>query len=219
VAKIALYGHPFSSYTWKALIALHAADLDYALKVLSPEAPGNSAFVRERGGPAGQFPVLDDGGRVLFESTAIIEYLALVYPSARGLIPIDADAALATRMIDRVFDNNVMTPVQRIVSEYLRPGHAPDLVRADEQRAKLAQSYTWLERWLAGYTRPVSPTLVECAAAPSLFYADWVAPISEACPRLRAFRTELLARPEVSRCVEAARPYRSLFPPGAPDRD
>jgi glutathione S-transferase len=32
-------------------------------------------------------------------------------------------------------------------------------------------------------------------------------------------RAELLALPEVSRCVEEARPYRPYFPLGAPDRD
>jgi len=61
--------------------------------------------------------------------------------------------------------------------------------------------------------------LVECAAAPSLFYADWVHPIGEAFPLLRAWRANLNARPEVARCIEAARPYRGFFPLGAPDRD
>lgn len=31
--------------------------------------------------------------------------------------------------------------------------------------------------------------------------------------------TRLLARPSFARAVEEARPYRSLFPLGAPDRD
>jgi glutathione S-transferase len=62
-------------------------------------------------------------------------------------------------------------------------------------------------------------SLIECAAAPSLFYADWVQPIGEARPKLAAYRARLLADPAVSRCVDEARPYRSFFPLGAPDRD
>jgi len=62
-------------------------------------------------------------------------------------------------------------------------------------------------------------TLADCAAAPSLFYADWVHPISDAYPVLRAYRTRLLARPSFARAVEEARPFRPLFPLGAPDRD
>ncbi|MDP3320291.1 MAG: glutathione S-transferase family protein, partial [Bosea sp. (in: a-proteobacteria)] len=59
----------------------------------------------------------------------------------------------------------------------------------------------------------------DCAAAPSLFYADWVHEIDAAYPDTRAYRARLLARPSVARAVEAARPYRHLFPLGAPDRD
>ncbi|HSG35493.1 MAG TPA: glutathione S-transferase family protein, partial [Sphingomonadaceae bacterium] len=62
-------------------------------------------------------------------------------------------------------------------------------------------------------------SLVSCAAAPSLFYADWVEEIPAGCPRLKDLRAELLALDAVRTCVDAARPYRKLFPPGAPDRD
>ena len=66
---------------------------------------------------------------------------------------------------------------------------------------------------------PPHVSLVTCAAAPSLFYADWVERIPDDCPRVAALRAELLALPAVVRCVEDARPYRAYFPPGAPDRD
>ncbi|MFN3457783.1 MAG: glutathione S-transferase family protein, partial [Novosphingobium sp.] len=73
--------------------------------------------------------------------------------------------------------------------------------------------------WLAGYQMPKSVSLIECAAAPSLFYADWVVRIPEDCARLRAWRAHLLALPPVARCVEDARRFRHYFPLGAPDRD
>ncbi|MGL4312671.1 MAG: glutathione S-transferase family protein, partial [Sphingomonas sp.] len=61
--------------------------------------------------------------------------------------------------------------------------------------------------------------LADCAAAPALFYADWVEPIPPEHDRLRAYRARLLARPSIARVVEEARPYRHYFPLGAPDRD
>ena len=83
----------------------------------------------------------------------------------------------------------------------------------------LRRAYNWLERWLEGNSLPPHVSLVTCAAAPSLFYADWMEPISSNCPRLAALRAELLTLPAVARCVDDARPYRRYFPPGAPDRD
>jgi len=46
-----------------------------------------------------------------------------------------------------------------------------------------------------------------------------VHPIGEHFPATRAYRAKLLARPSVARTVDEARPYRKLFPLGAPDRD
>ncbi len=62
-------------------------------------------------------------------------------------------------------------------------------------------------------------SMADCAAAPSLFYSDWVHEIRDQYPHVRAFRARLLARPSVARTIDEARPYRHFFPPGAPDRD
>jgi glutathione S-transferase len=87
--------------------------------------------------------------------------------------------------------------------------------------SKLDLAYAWIEGLLADRTWAASAdfTLADCAAAPSLFYADWAHPIGEPFPRLRAYRTRLLARPSFARAVDEARPFRPLFPLGAPDRD
>jgi glutathione S-transferase len=62
-------------------------------------------------------------------------------------------------------------------------------------------------------------SLADCAAAPALFYAEWVHEIPEAFASLRSYRQTLLAKPGMVRAVDEARPYRHYFPPGAPDRD
>jgi len=90
-----------------------------------------------------------------------------------------------------------------------------------DARTALDKAYAWLEDRLAGRTWAAgdSFSMADCAAAPSLFYADWVHQISGAFPNVRAYRTRLLQRPSFARAVEEARKYRSYFPLGAPDRD
>ncbi|WP_366857655.1 glutathione S-transferase family protein [Novosphingobium sp.] len=217
---LALYGHPFSSYTWKAQIALHALGLEYDFRVLEAEFPEHGAIVAQHGGPHAKFPVLVDDGKVVFEATSIIEYLNQRFPADLPLIPADAAAALDVRTMDRVFDNYVMNTMQGAVAEAIRHPGAPDPVVLAEVTAQLRRTYAWLEEWLAGREEGAGAiTLVECAAAPSLFYADWVEQIGAEFPRLSAWRAHLVALPAVSQCIEAARPFRSYFPLGAPDRD
>lgn len=214
-----LYGHPFSSYTWKALIPLYANATPFEFRIVDPDHPANAEVVR-RAGPLGKFPVLEeDDGRLVFEATTIVEHLALRHPGAHPLVPADPDEAGQVRMMDRVFDNYVMNVAQIVVDEYLRDAANPDPARLEGARAKLARVYGWLEAWLASYAPTDRISLIECAAAPSLFYADWVHPIAGDFPRLKAFRAHLLALPAVARCVDDARPYRGYFPLGAPDRD
>jgi glutathione S-transferase len=43
--------------------------------------------------------------------------------------------------------------------------------------------------------------------------------VTDDYPRLKAWRAHLNAMPAVSRCIEAARPFRPNFPLGAPNRD
>lgn len=213
-----LYGHPFSSYTWKAEIALFANDNAYRFHILDGQHPGNAARVAAAS-PAGKFPLLVDRGTEIFEATAIIEYLAVHHPGAAPLLPSDPAQAVQARMIDRVFDNYVMQPMQTIVGAHLESPGAPDQTRIEDACAALRRTYGWLENWLEDYPRPDTISLIECAAAPSLFYADWVCPVAPDFPLLGNWRAHLLGLPAVSRSVEAARPYRAFFPPGAPDRD
>lgn len=212
-----LYGHRFSSYTWKALIALYANDTAFAFEDLDPSGGGDGEFVAGAS-PQGKFPVLVDGTATVFEATAIIEHLQVHHPGPAQLIPTDPAAAVWVRMWDRVFDNYVMNIMQESVAEAIRTGSLSDATRTDIE-TRLDRSYRWIEGWLAEYQRPAQVSLVECAAAPSLFYADWVYRIPEHYPRLRSWRAHLLAQPPVVRCVEDARPYRHYFPLGAPERD
>jgi glutathione S-transferase len=215
-----LFAHPFSSYCQKVLIALYENDTPFTFRMLAPGEDENGAeFARLS--PMQRMPLLVDKGRSVFESSVVIEYLELYHPGPVRLIPLDGDAALEVRKLDRVFDNYIMTPMQTIVFDFIRAQELRDAHGVARARAMLDTAYAWLDglmaarKWAAGDIF----SLADCAAAPSLFYADWVHPIPEHLTHLRAYRARLLARPSFARAVDEGRPYRSYFPPGAPDRD
>ena len=212
-----LYAHPFSSYSQKALIALYEHGIPFEYRNLEdPAAQAELAVLW----PMRRFPVLVDGGRTLLEATCIVEYLDLHHRGATRLIPEDPDAALQVRMLDRVFDNYVSTPQQKVVFDRLRPEDVRDPHGVAEARAMLETAYAWLDRHMAGREWAAGDfSLADCAAAPFLFYADWTHPIPRQFAHLHAYRARLLARPSFARAVEEARPFRPYFPLGAPDRD
>jgi glutathione S-transferase len=160
-----------------------------------------------------------DADRNIPEASVIIEYLGLHHPGPVRLIPEDPRAALEVRLLDRFFDNYVMTPMQKIVGDVIRPAEARDPHGVAEARKLLDTAYRWLDErmsnreWASG-----AFSLADCAAAPSLFYADWVHPL-QGWRNALGYRQRLLQRPSVARAVDEARPYRKLFPPGAPERD
>ena len=217
---LVLYGHPFSSYTQKVLIALRENGTPFEFLDVDPAYPGHAAQWLQRW-PIRKFPLLVDGERQVAETSIIIEYLQLAYPGPVRLLPADPLAALDVRFLDRFFDLHVMDAAQHAVNGALT---GDPVKRADGLAIsieKLDRAYAWLETTLARRTWATGETftLADCAAAPSLFYADWVHRIPDANPVLRAYRTRLLARPAIAAIVDDARRYRHYFPLGAPDRD
>ena len=218
--SLLFYGHHVSSYTQKVLIALYENDTPHELRELGPDTPQHVAEWQQRW-PISKFPLLVDDGRSVVETSIIIEYLQLKHAGPIRLIPADPMRALDVRFLDRFFDLQVMNWVQHAVGAAL----TGDTVKREEalavSRQKLELAYAWLEGHLADRTWAAGPdfTLADCAAAPSLFYADWTHQISHAYPATRAYRARLLARPSFARAVEEARYFRPFFPLGAPDRD
>ena len=204
---LVLHAHPFSSYVQKVTIALYEVDRPFEWRKIE----GAEDFdALKRLWPIGLMPVLVDGGTTVIESSIIIEHVA------PRLVP-----SLEVRFLDRFFDNYVMTPMQKIVGDVLRPEAERDPRGVADAKARLDVSYGWLDdrlkdrQWATGDDF----TMADCAAAPSLFFADWVHPIDARFATTRAYRARLLKRPSVARAVDEARPYRNFFPPGAPDRD
>ena len=217
--SLQLFGHPFSSYTQKVLIALWADDTPFEYRILERDFPENFEELK-RHWPFGQFPLLLDNGRPFAESTPIIEHLQAEHGGIHRWIP-DGDIGRRVRFLDRFFDLRVMQQMQVSVGNALRPEADRDPYGVARSLEQLRMAYDWLEENLGDGPWAVGEefTLADCAAAPSLFYADWVDEIGPDRPRLSAYRARLLAHPVVARAVDEGRPYRAYFPLGAPDRD
>ncbi|MEQ7873723.1 glutathione S-transferase family protein [Sphingomonas sp. ASV193] len=212
---LTLYVHPFSSYCWKVLIPLYADGTPFNYRNIEHDGVGAELH---RLWPIGKFPLLVDDGQVVPETSCIIEHLQACHPGPNVWIP-DGEKGRRVRFLDRFFDLHIGGNFQPSVDYAMsKDGEGKAAARGLE---RLRIAYDWLEanlpdaEWAAGEQF----TMADCAAAPTLFYADWVEPIGAARPKLAAYRARLLAHPAVARAVDEARPYRHYFPLGAPDRD
>ena len=216
-AGLDFFGHPFSSYTQKVLIALWADGTDFNYRMI--EDPENMEELR-RHSPYGLFPLLIDDGRPVLESSTIIEHLHAHHRGPNDWIP-EGERGRQVRFLDRFFDLYVMGNMQKPVADRIRAEGDRDPFGVQKARGDLHKAYDWLEANLGDGPWAVGDqfTMADCAAAPSLFYADWIEEIGNGRPKLASYRSRLLDHPIVARAVDEGRPYRHYFPLGAPDRD
>lgn len=207
------YGHPLSSYCWKVLVALYekGAAFDYRqLDWDKEEVQAEFATLW----PMRKMPALADDGRTIVESSIIVEYLDGRLPDTAPLVPREAEAALEVRLLDRIFDNYVMTPMQKVVFDRIRPPEARNPLDVAEGRELIDRARTWLETRLAGRAWAAGDafSLADCAAAPALNYAEKVQPSAGRFPVVDAYLARLEARPSFARALEEAKPYAHMFP-------
>lgn len=215
---LTLHEHPFAAYCWKALIALYELQLPFEPALV--EGDEGRARLAELWPMAGMPVLVDDAaGVTLPESTAIVEYLDRLTGDPR-LIPADPADALQARLWDRIFDAYVMTPMQKIVGDHLRPEGRGDPEGVREAHDGLERAYAMLDAHLAGggWAGGAAFTVADCAAAPALHYARVVHRWDESgLAGLTRYFGELMARPSVTRVIEEAREYRPLLPLPWPD--
>jgi glutathione S-transferase len=212
---LTLYYHPLASYCWKVLIALYENETPFEPRLVDLSDPAQREALTKLW-PLMKFPLLveNESGRVVPESSIIIEYLSQRYPGPTELIPRDPDAALEARLQDRFFDLQIHEPMQKHVGDKLRAAADRDPHGVQQAHAQIERAYDMLEQTLNGRTWAAGNTftLADCAAAPALYYADRIHPITEARPRLAAYLQKLHARPSFARAFQEAQPYLHLFP-------
>ena len=213
--SLTLYFHPLASFCHKALIAFYENDTPFEPVIVDLSDATSSAAFRAVW-PMAKMPVLRDERRerTVAEATIIIEYPDTTYPGPTRFLPTDPDQAWQTRMWDRFYDHYIQEPMQKIVTDRLRPAGRNDAYGVQQAQAQLRQAYAQIEReaeaktWMMGDAF----TLADCAAAPALFYANTVVPFGEAEGRLKAYLDRLMARPSFARVLDEAQPYFALFP-------
>ena len=208
---LTLYYHPLSSYCHKVLIALYESDARFHPHLIDLGSESDRALLSSHWSLC-KFPVLHDSERKRSypESTTIIEYLNRRCPAATPLIPTDPDHALDVRLWDRVLDNYVHTPMQQIVADRIGQTEA-DLSR---QRALLRSAYRLIDEQVARQTWVAHErfSLADCAAAPALFYATTLEPLTSELRHLGSYFERLMERPSVRRTLEEAKPYFHMYP-------
>jgi glutathione S-transferase len=213
--SLELYFHPLSSFCQKALIAFYENDTPFKPKIVDLADEASSAELK-RIWPIGKFPVLRDEtrDRTVPESSIIIEYLAQHYPGRVQLVPADADLARQARMRDRFYDLYVNAPMQKVVTDRLRPAGRNDPHGVEEAKTLLGTALGLVEEEMATRTWAMGDafSMADCAAAPALFYANEVMPFGETRRHVAGYLDRLMARPSFARAVEEAKPYFSLFP-------
>jgi glutathione S-transferase len=211
---LTLYYHPLSSCCWKVLIALYELDVAFEPRHQNPGDPKARADFLTLW-PTGKIPLLLDKGRAVPETSIIVEHLCLNHAQAgSSLLPMDPHGALETRLMDRLLDLYVMTPLQAIVGDRLRPEPDRDSIAVGKARETLSVAYGLLEQRLDGRTWMSGDefSLADCAAAPALFYAVTLVPVPHTHARLSAYIERVLDRPSVLRVVQEAQPYFHLYP-------
>jgi len=213
--SLTLYFHPLSSFCQKVLIALYENDTPFKPEIVDLfDAASSAAF--KKIWPIGKFPVLRDEARdrTIPESSIIIEYLQQYFPGKTRFIPAEAELARQMRFRERFFDLHVNVPMQKIVTDRLRPAGKNDSYGVEQARAQLRTALGLAESGMAGKTFAMGEdfTMADCAAAPALFYANLVMPFGETHPNTAAYLNRLMQRPSFARAVKEAKPYLNLVP-------
>jgi glutathione S-transferase len=214
MTALTLHYHPLSSYCHKVLIAVDVLGVELDKQVLDLSDPAKRAAYLALT-PMGKMPLLVDQGRPVPETSIIIEYLQRHHaPPGRILIPHDPGAALDVRLWDRVFDLYVMTPMQALTADLLRPEVDRDPLNVTRAKENLSSAYAFIDRHLEGRSWVAGDdfSMADCAAAPALFYAVTYAPLPPAHSRLSGYFDRLMAHPSVARTIDQARPWFKFYP-------
>ena len=220
--SLEFFGHPFSSYTQKVLIALWADEtpFDYRMIDRTIRRIWRSSSGTRR---SGMFPLLlDDGAAGVRNDLDIIEHLQAHHPRPERL---DSRTARRTagplpRPLLRPLRHEQHAEAGRRHASARRaratptasskarerPAHRLRLARGESRRRPVGGRR-------AASPWPTAPRRRPCSTPTGSRRS------ARAGRRLAAYRARLLAHPVVARAVDEGRPFRAYFPLGAPDRD
>lgn len=206
------HGHG-SPYSWRVWLALEHKQVPYELRVLSFAAGDTRKPEFVALNPRHHVPTIVDDGFVLWESTAILEYLDERFPAGARLYPGDAKArARIRRLVQEAGEYVGGECIDPITEEYFYRGEAaPDKDRVAKARERLREELAYFTRELRGeYLAGDAPTAADFVLYPYLAY----------CKRITARKPEadiasLAPEPlqQWARRIEALAYYDKTYPP------
>ena len=209
-----LHAHPLSSFCHKVLTALYEAGTPFDQVMVDFGDPDSRAAFLGLW-PTGKMPVLQDTDRnaTIPETSIIIEYLDRHYPGPQPLLPADPEVRLQARLWDRLFDQYVHDPMQRLVANHMRSDADRDSIGQAAHEARITQAYDMVEAHMAGRVWAAGDdfSIADCAAAPALFYAGIIVPFGDR-PVVSAYFERLLDRPSYRRALVEAQPWFQYYP-------
>jgi glutathione S-transferase len=172
-----LYYHPASPFARKALIAASLLGVELETQVVNLFAGEGQSPEFLRLNPQGKVPTLVDGDFSLWESNAVVQYLAGQTPGS-PLLPADAKGR-ADVLRWQFWESSSFAPacVVYVYENVLKPmlgrgePDAEELSKGEEKfhrAAKLLDSHLATRPWLVGDTL----TLADVSVAPVLMYAE-----------------------------------------------
>jgi glutathione S-transferase len=211
VLQLIIGNKNYSSWSFRPWLAMKVAGIAFDETLISLEAADFKMRVRATS-PAGRVPVLIDGDVVIWESLAILEYLADKFP-ASGLWPGEASTraharAVASEMhagfapLRRHLPMNMSRPVK---PRALDDGAAADVARIDaiwsECRAKFGGGGAFLYGAFGAADAMYAPVVSRLHT-----YAVEVSPVA------RSYMNAIMALPALSEWRDAARREAWVLP-------
>lgn len=192
---IKLHYHPFSTYSRRVLIAFAEKQIAHELVVVDMAARRHREQPYLSLNPYGRVPTLEEDGFVLFESTAILDYLEATRPSP-PLVPADARARALVDMHMKLCDIQFTRHAGTIVfPKRFLPKEKWNTAAIADAKAQIEKHFAILDKQLAGKTYLVAEqfSLAEVCYAPFLEFL----PLMEIAPpgAVAAWSERLLARP------------------------
>lgn len=199
--RMRLFSGPLSMFGAKVQIAALEKGLDFELVMVPFDMkrlydPKHPEVLRIN--PKRQVPVLIHGALEIFDSTQIFEYFEDLKPDP-PLWPTGAVARAQARLLEHKSDEVYFSPIIRLMGLQ----DTPDDPAAVAAREAAARYYQEMEEVLAGREFLAgSYSFADIAFyMAQLFGARMGAPMTEATPRLLAWRDRMTSRPAVRRVV------------------
>lgn len=191
----------------KAEIAAHEKGLDIELIMVPFEMktlyqPKHPEVARIN--PKRQVPVLIDGDLEIFDSTQIFEYFETARPEP-ALWPSEPKARARARLLEHKSDEVYFPPIIRLMGLQATPADPA----AVDARASAVRFYGEMEESIAGKDWLADRySYADIAFYMAQIFGDRMgAPITEAHPRLQAWRDRMGGRPAVRRVAGAMARY------------